>query len=404
MIDPTTISFPGIGIGEFTVDKVAFSIGKLEVRWYGVFITLGIICAFIVAYLHTRDDGLVPDDLLDIGLVSVIAGIVGARLYYVITSASSGRDTYNSFLDVIAVWNGGLAIYGGVIGGCLAVYLMCRYKKINWQKLLDAIVPGIMIAQVIGRWGNFINGEAHGGIVMEGSPLYFLRMGLYEGGTFACYHPTFFYESLWNLIGFVLIQVFYKKKKFDGQILLEYVTWYGFGRMFIEGLRTDSLYLGHTGIRVSQLVGFLCFLIGGGLLAAGLIAAKKGKLCVADNVYYPGAKRLLLQEKERFVEEAIAEKAAREAAANAEHEDGADGASETDDADADKADGQEMEQTDADAVTSDVNEKDPATKTADTTSGKPESAETEEATADKDADKASEETNDDTKKDESNHG
>lgn len=92
-----------------------------------------------------------PDDLLDIGLVSVIAGIVGARLYYVITSASSGRDTYNSFLDVIAVWNGGLAIYGGVIGGCLAVYLMCRYKKINWQKLLDAIVPGIMIAQVIGR-------------------------------------------------------------------------------------------------------------------------------------------------------------------------------------------------------------------------------------------------------------
>ncbi len=403
MIDPTTISFPGIGIGEFTVDKVAFSIGKLEVRWYGVFITLGIICAFIVAYLHTKDDGLVPDDLLDIGLVSVIAGIVGARLYYVITSASSGRDTYNSFLDVIAVWNGGLAIYGGVIGGCLAVYLMCRYKKINWQKLLDAIVPGVMIAQVIGRWGNFINGEAHGGIVMEGSPLYFLRMGLYEGGTFACYHPTFFYESLWNLIGFVLIQVFYKKKKFDGQILLEYVTWYGFGRMFIEGLRTDSLYLGHTGIRVSQLVGFLCFLIGGGLLVAGLIAAKKGKLCVADNVYYPGAKRLILQEKERFVEEAIAEKAAREAA-NAEHEKDADGASETDDTDAGKADGQEMEQTDADAVTSDVNEKDPATKTADTTSGKPESAETEEATADKDADKASEETNDDTKKDESNHG
>ena len=304
MIDPTTMSFPGLGIGEFTVDKVAFSIGKIEVRWYGILITLGIICAFVVAYLHTREDKLVTDDLLDIGLVTVISGIVGARLYYVITSATSGRDTYNSFLDVIAVWNGGLAIYGAIIGGGLAVYFMCRYKKVRWQKLLDAVAPGVMIAQAIGRWGNFMNGEAHGTVVAENSPLAFLRMGLYEGGKFAYYHPTFLYESLWNLVGFILIQSFYKKKKFDGQILLEYVAWYGFGRMFIEGMRTDSLYLGHTGIRISQLLAFLCFIVAGGLLIAGFIATHKGKLGVADGVYLPGAKRLVLLERERIAREA----------------------------------------------------------------------------------------------------
>lgn len=298
MIDPTSISFPGLGIGEFTVDKVAFTIGNVSVRWYGVIIALGIVCAFLVAYFHSKADKLVTDDLLDIGIFTVVFGVIGARLYYVVTSASSGRDHYSDFLDVIAVWNGGLAIYGGIIAGALAIYFTCRYKKISWQKLCDMIAPGVMIAQAMGRWGNFFNGEAHGSVVAEGSPLYFLRMGLYEGGKLAYYHPTFLYESLWNLIGFVLIQIFYKKKKFDGQIVLSYFAWYGFGRMFIEALRTDSLYIGHTGIRISQAVGLLCFLIAGGLLIAGWILSKKGKLGVRSTVYLPGAKRLILMEQE----------------------------------------------------------------------------------------------------------
>lgn len=276
-----TISFPGLGIDAFTVNPVAFTIpifGGIEVRWYGLIITTGILFAFLYCAYRSKQEGILFDDLLDITLFTVIFGVVGARAYYVLTSL----DSYHSFGEMIAVWNGGLAIYGGIIAGALTVFLVCRHKKIPPLKMMDATAPGVMIGQLLGRWGNFFNGEAYGSEVAEGSLFYPLRMGLIPNiesySVMHCFHPTFLYESVWNLIGFFLIHAFYKKKKFDGQILLMYLTWYGFGRMLIEGLRTDSLYVGP--FRISQVVGFLCFSVGSVLLIVYGLRAKKGLLSI----------------------------------------------------------------------------------------------------------------------------
>ena len=204
----------------------------------------------------------------------MLFGVIGARLYYVIFDALENPGYYKTFVDVIAMWRGGLAIYGGIIGGAAAIAVVCAVKKINTLKVMDCIAPGVMLAQAMGRWGNFVNGEAHGGVVSESSLLYFLRMGLYENGQMQYFHPTFLYESLWNLVGFALITAFYRKKKFNGQILCSYVAWYGFGRMFIEGLRTDSLYWGP--FRISQVIGAVCFIVGTACLVAGFILSRRG--------------------------------------------------------------------------------------------------------------------------------
>ncbi len=283
------VSFPGLGIEPFTLNKIAFSIGSLEVRWYGILITLGIALAFAYAFFRgKRNEGIVPDDIIDIGLVTVLMGVLGARLYYVLTTLDEGG--YNSFYDVIAIWNGGLGIYGGIIGGCLGIFLACKWKKLDWKKAFDMIGPGVMLAQAIGRWGNFFNGEAHGYAVgsrtyfyfmgkehvlnvSESSLFYKLRMGLNPNpdaplSRMNFYHPTFLYECLWNLLGFVLINIFYKHKKFNGQVALMYFVWYGFGRMFIEGFRTDSLFIPGTDLRISQCIGLACFTVGVILLIA----------------------------------------------------------------------------------------------------------------------------------------
>ena len=271
-----TVSFPGLGIAGIEIDKVAFSLpflGGLEVRWYGIILTLGIVAGLCYALFRTKDEGISKEDILDYAIWTVLLAIIGARLYYVLTTLkdpTTGEWSYQSFTDVIAIWNGGIAIYGAIIGGALALWLVGKIKKFNKQqtlKVFDMVCPGVMLGQIIGRWGNFMNGEAHG---IETAENFFLRMGLKGNAdtpfysTFTYYHPTFLYESLWNLIGFVLINIFYKKKKFDGQITLMYLGWYGLGRMFIEGLRTDSLYIGV--FRISQVVGFLCFVVCGGLL------------------------------------------------------------------------------------------------------------------------------------------
>lgn len=271
----TTMSFPGLGIGEFTVDRVAFTLFGKEIYWYGIVITLGIVIAFVHAYLRTRQEGIRVDDLLDIGIWTVLCGVVGARLYYVVFDYFERPENYKTLTDFIAIWNGGIAIYGALIFGALAILGVTLYKKINTLTVMDTVAPGVMIAQALGRWGNFFNGEAHGGVVSESSPLYFLRMGLVEGGQMQYFHPTFFYESLWNVVGFVLITVFYRKKKFNGQIVMAYLAWYGFGRMLIEGLRTDSLMLGP--IRVSQLIGALCFVAGLGFMVLCLYWTRIGK-------------------------------------------------------------------------------------------------------------------------------
>ncbi len=273
------ISFPGLGIGEFTVKSEAFSLFGRGIAWYGIIITVGIICAYLYACRRGKiSEGIDPDTMTDLTFFTVIIGIIGARLYYVLFKL----EEYKTFYDVIAVWNGGLAIYGGIIAGALTVIVFCKIRRLNVLKFLDAACPGVMIAQAIGRWGNFMNAEAYGS-----ETEIFCRMGIRDAlGTVRYYHPTFFYESLWNVIGFVLINLFYKKKKFNGEICFAYFAWYGFGRMFIEGLRTDSLYLWHTGIRISQVVGAVCFVVG---LALILVFRKIGDRFALTRLSAPAA-------------------------------------------------------------------------------------------------------------------
>ena len=253
----TTVSFPGLGIGEFSLDPVAISFelfgNPIEIRWYGAIICLGMILAVLYVCMRAKQAGIAIDHILDFALVIIPCGVIGARLYYVLMRL----DSYDSIKDVFAIWNGGLAIYGGIIAGGLALLICAKIKKLSLGKIFDMVAPAVMIGQILGRWGNFFNGEAHGG-----ETDIFCRMGLFEGNQWSFVHPTFLYESLWNLLGFVIANLIYRKKKYDGQVFFFYVAWYGFGRMLIEGLRTDSLYLFGTGIRVSQLVGFLCFIIG----------------------------------------------------------------------------------------------------------------------------------------------
>lgn len=293
----TTISFPGLGIDKFTINPVAFTIplfDGIEVRWYGILITIGIILAFIYCAYRTKQEGIIFDDLLDVAIFTVIFGVIGARAGYVLFSL----DKYLQYLDseggflymlkkMVSINEGGLQIYGAVIVGAITILIVCKKKKINALKMLDSAAPAVMIGQIIGRWGNFCNGEAHGSIVEQGNPLYFIRMGLdthnIEGVRgMAEVHPTFLYESLWNLIGFILINLFYKKKKFNGQITLMYLAWYGFGRMFIEMLRTDQLKVGI--FPVSVVIGFVCFVGGTILLIIGFIQARRTELTAGEYI------------------------------------------------------------------------------------------------------------------------
>lgn len=255
MLRISKISFPGLGIDEFSVNSVGLKIGSIEIAWYAIIITFGMFCA--IAYLIYRSNqvGLKFDDVIDFALYAIPFGIIGARLYYVLTKLES----FHSFKEVINIRNGGLAIYGGIIAGAVAVFIVAKVKKIPFLVIADCCTPGIILAQSIGRWGNFMNGEAFG---YETD--WFCRMGLNNaltGGQTIYVHPTFLYESLWNLIGFVLINLIYKKRKYDGQIFLLVFGWYGLGRMFIEGLRTDSLYTTILGweFRTSQVLAALIF-------------------------------------------------------------------------------------------------------------------------------------------------
>jgi len=291
MLKNITVSFPGLGIESFDLDNVAFKIGEnFEVMWYGVVIALGMLMAIGYAAFRCKQSGISIDDLTDIAIFTILFGVIGARLYYVAFSPNQ----FKTIWDVLNLRSGGLAIYGGIIAGAITIFVCCLIKKISWRKLFDCVGPGVMLAQAMGRWGNFFNGEAYGGLVQEGHPLYFLRMGLISRNTYGDFgtfdmvyvHPTFLYESLWNILGFVLINIFFKKKKFDGQNALYYFAWYGFGRMFIEGLRTDALYIGNTGIRVSQLLGFLLFAVATALIVYGLIYVKNhpdSKLAIVNN-------------------------------------------------------------------------------------------------------------------------
>ncbi|MBQ2719351.1 MAG: prolipoprotein diacylglyceryl transferase [Clostridia bacterium] len=261
MLRISYISFPGLGIDEFALNSVAFTVFGHPIAWYGIIITMGIVLATLYVLYRAKQEGISVDDVLDLGIYVILFGVLGARLYFVLTSLS----LFDSFWDIFKIWEGGLAIYGGVIAGALTVFLFCRIKKKNCGQFFDMVAPAVMLGQMIGRWGNFMNGEAHGGVTDI-----FCRMGLRfsQYGTVYYYHPTFIYEALWNLVGFILINVFYKKKRYNGQVAYMYLAWYGFGRMFIEQLRTDSLYIfaERWYLKISSLVGLFCFLIFGGLL------------------------------------------------------------------------------------------------------------------------------------------
>ena len=244
------ISFPGLGLN-MNPSRVAFSIGAKDFYWYGIIIAVGFLLAVAYGLRRSRQFGLTQDNIIDMLICAVPSAVVCARAYYCLFKWELYRDDP---IRVLYIWEGGLAIYGGVIGAVLAVIIFTKVKKIRTAAMLDIGALGLLIGQSIGRWGNFINREAHGGPSTG-----FLRMGLTDASGVTEYvHPTFLYESLWNAVGFVLLHFLSKRRKYDGQIFVMYLGWYGLGRVFIEGLRTDSLYLGSTNLRISQLVAGLC--------------------------------------------------------------------------------------------------------------------------------------------------
>lgn len=260
-----TVTFPNLG-WSFDVNRIAFSIFGMDFYWYGVLIGLGVLLALLYAQKKAETFGLNYDDMIDVLFGGIVIGIIGARFYYVVFRWDSYKDNLLSIFDVRS---GGLAIYGGIIFGFLSGYFLCKWKKVKFLPLADAASGGFLIGQSIGRWGNFVNVEAFGANTnlpwgMSGdrivSYLSYHKAELEALGVQVDpnmpVHPTFFYESLWCFIGLILMQFVIKKRKFDGECLLFYVGWYGAGRMIIEGLRTDSLMLGNSGIRVSQLVAF----------------------------------------------------------------------------------------------------------------------------------------------------
>lgn len=272
------IRFPNLGIVLKNVGD-SFVIGDFEIRYYGVAIALGFLFGLIVSYYAAkREKGFDPELVFDYLIWMIMPAIVGARLYYVIFS----WDYYKDHLDeIIQIRNGGLAIYGGIIAAAVVLFIFCRIRKVSIPQFTDIAVKGLLIGQILGRWGNFFNREAFGGFTnhlfaMQIPADYFLEhgrlseiidSGLYDKAifqnvgdsvsAFIQVHPTFLYESLWNLAVLLLILWFTKRKMFHGELTALYAIGYGIGRFWIEGLRTDSLMIGHTGIRVSQILALL---------------------------------------------------------------------------------------------------------------------------------------------------
>ena len=245
------ISFPSLGI-EINPPR-GFALFNLDVRFYGIIIAVGLMLAVIYGLKRSTQFGLTEDDILD-GILGIVPfSILCARLYY---CAFQWEDFAYDPISVLYIWEGGLAIYGGVLGALVGTIVFCLIKRVKLASVLDLVALGFLIGQCIGRWGNFFNREAFGSETES-----FFRMGLFNtvSGKYEYHHPTFLYESAWNLAGFVLLHFLSKIRRYDGQIALGYVAWYELGRTFIEGLRMDSLMLGT--FRVSQLLAAVsCFL------------------------------------------------------------------------------------------------------------------------------------------------
>lgn len=273
------VTFPGFGL-EFELNRVAFSVFGHNIYWYGVIIAVGFLLAVIYGLHIAPRFGMDPDKITDAIFFVVPSAIIGARLYYVIFNPAVCFELDGSFslLRAIAFWDGGLAIYGGVIATVVSALIYCKVRKVDFWSGMDVTVYGLLIGQLVGRWGNFVNVEAYGSVTnvpwrmcSESIARELLRDGMIQpeqvpsilDGTLGV-HPTFLYESLWNLLGLGLLILVMKKwgRRFNGQMFLSYVIWYGLGRAVIEGLRTDSLYFFGTGIRSSQMLGIVSALVG----------------------------------------------------------------------------------------------------------------------------------------------
>ena len=245
----SSISFPFLGI-EVNPPRI-LELGPLTIHYYGAIIALGLVLAVMYSCRRGHEFGLEEDDILDGVLWITPFAILCARIYY---CAFSWHEYAANPISVLYIWNGGIAIYGSVIGAIIGMAVFAKIKKVKMMAVVDLILIAFLIGQFIGRWGNFVNREAFGAATDS-----FFRMGLFNTRTNAWeyYHPTFLYESVWNMVGFVLLHFLSKKRKYDGQMALSYAAWYGLGRCFIEGLRVDSLWWGP--FRVSQLLaGITC--------------------------------------------------------------------------------------------------------------------------------------------------
>ena len=263
-----TIGFPNLGL-EFTLNRVACTVLGKDIYWYGIIICAGFILAALYVSSRTKEFGITSDNLMDCLIICVPLGIICARIYYVVFEWSYYAEHPG---EIIAIWKGGIAIYGGIIGTLIGLFVYSRVKKLSFASLCDLAAFGLLIGQCIGRWGNFVNGEAHGGPTS-------LPWGMtIDGGSMV--HPTFFYESLWNLIGFILLHFYSKKRKFKGEMALLYVAWYGAGRAWSEGLRTDSLYIGP--VRVSQLLAAISF-----IAAIAVLVRQYRRIAVSKAFYVP---------------------------------------------------------------------------------------------------------------------
>lgn len=247
------ISFPKLNIS-LNIDPVAISIGIREVYWYALIILTGFLLGSLFVCCTCEKRGVKKSDVLDIAMYGLVFGIVGARIYYVLFALDEFK---NNWTDIFKIWNGGLAIYGGIIGAVICTYVICRIRKLNFKKVCDVCCGGLFIGQAIGRFGNFVNAEVYG---RQTSLLWGMSI---NGGSPV--HPLFLYESLWNILGFILLVIFRDKKKADGQVFCFYIFWYSLGRLFLEGMRDNAyiLYLIPNKLGISQAVALLLVILSG---------------------------------------------------------------------------------------------------------------------------------------------
>jgi len=250
------VTFPNLGLDLF-MNRVAFSVLGKDIYWYGIIIAMGFGVAVLYAFYKCKDFGVNSDQVIDYMIFGTVCGVLGSRLYYVIFNFENFKD---NLVSVFYIWQGGLAIYGAVLGAFASGIVTSKVEKLNPWRMFDLASIGFLFGQIFGRWGNFVNAEAYGKAFASQNPadLPFWAMGI--GGVYV--HPIFLYESLWNLLGLILIFTIVKpKRRFGGQITVFYFGWYGLGRFFTEGIRGgDELYLFGTNLRVSQVLAALMFL------------------------------------------------------------------------------------------------------------------------------------------------